>query len=50
MLQICLEDDVCLYHPNARWGGEFEWLKMLQGPQQFWPRVYFENIYMYLHV
>ncbi len=32
MLWICLEEDVCLYHPNARWG-EFEWLKTLQGPQ-----------------
>ncbi len=33
MLWICLEEDVCLYRPNARWGGEFEWLKTLQGPQ-----------------
>ncbi len=32
-LQICLEEDVCLYHPNTRWGGEFEWPKTLQGPQ-----------------
>ncbi len=21
--QNCLEEDVCLYHPNARWEGEF---------------------------
>ncbi len=28
-----LEDDVCLYRPNAWWGGEFEWLKTLQEPQ-----------------
>ncbi len=27
MLRNCLEEDVCLYHPNSRWGGEFEWLK-----------------------
>ncbi len=27
MLPICLEEDVCLYHPNAWRGGEFEWLK-----------------------
>ncbi len=33
MLWNCLEEDVCLYRPNARWGGEFEWLKTLQGPQ-----------------
>ncbi len=33
MLRICLEEDVCLYRPNARWGGEFEWLKTLQGSQ-----------------
>ncbi len=33
MLWNCLEEDVCLYHPNARWEGEFEWLKTLQGPQ-----------------
>ncbi len=33
MLWICLEEDMCLYRPNARWGGEFEWLKTLQGPQ-----------------
>ncbi len=26
MLWICLEEDVCLYHPNARWEGAFEWL------------------------
>ncbi len=26
MLRNCLEEDVCLYRPNARWGGEFEWL------------------------
>ncbi len=32
MLRNCLEEDVCLYRPNARWGGEFEWLKTLQGP------------------
>ncbi len=24
---------MCLYRPNARGGGEFEWLKTLQGPQ-----------------
>ncbi len=24
---------MCLYRPNARWEGEFEWLKTLQGPQ-----------------
>ncbi len=29
MLRNCLEEDVCLYCPNARWGGEFEWLKTL---------------------
>ncbi len=23
----------CLYRPNARWEGEFEWPKTLQGPQ-----------------
>ncbi len=23
----------CLYRPNARRGGEFEWLKTLQQPQ-----------------
>ncbi len=28
MLWICLEEDMCLYHPNAQWGGEFEWPKM----------------------
>ncbi len=33
MLKICQEEDVCLYRPNARWGGEFEWLKTLQGSQ-----------------
>ncbi len=33
MLWICLEEDMCLYCPNARWGGEFEWPKTLQGPQ-----------------
>ncbi len=33
MLRNCLEEDVCLYRPNARWEGEFEWLKTLQGPQ-----------------
>ncbi len=27
MLRNCLEEDVCLYRPNARWGGEFEWPK-----------------------
>ncbi len=27
------EEDVCLYRPNARRGGEFEWLKTLQRPQ-----------------
>ncbi len=32
MLQICLEEDVCLYHPNALWG-EFECPKTLQGSQ-----------------
>ncbi len=34
MLQNCLEEDMCLYRPNARWEGEFEWLKTLQGPQE----------------
>ncbi len=24
---------MCPYRPNARWGGEVEWLKALQGPQ-----------------
>ncbi len=33
MLRNCLEEDVCLYRPNTRWEGEFEWLKTLQGPQ-----------------
>ncbi len=33
ILRNCLEEDVCLYRPNARWEGEFEWLKTLQGPQ-----------------
>ncbi len=33
MLLICLEEDMCLYCPNARRGGEFEWLKTLQGSQ-----------------
>ncbi len=33
IVQICLEEDVCLYRPNARSEGEFEWLKTLQGPQ-----------------
>ncbi len=33
MLWICLEEDMCLYRPNARWGGEFEWPKTLQAPQ-----------------
>ncbi len=33
MLRNCLEEDVCLYRPNARWEGEFEWLKTFQGPQ-----------------
>ncbi|ROL50816.1 Septin-4 [Anabarilius grahami] len=33
MLQICLEEDVCLNRPNARRGGEFEWPKTLQGSQ-----------------
>ncbi len=33
MLRNCLEEDVCLYRPNARWGGEFEWLKTLLWPQ-----------------
>ncbi len=33
MFRNCLEEDVCLYSPNARWRGEFEWLKTLQGPQ-----------------
>ncbi len=32
MLKTCLEEDVCLYRPNARWGGEFDWLKTPQGP------------------
>ncbi len=32
MLWNCLEEDVYLYRPNARWGGEFERLKTLQGP------------------
>ncbi len=27
MLQICLEEDICLYCLNARWEGEFEWPK-----------------------
>ncbi len=27
MLRNCLEEDVCLYCPNAHWEGEFEWLK-----------------------
>ncbi len=29
MLRNWLEEDMCLYRPNARWGGEFEWLKRL---------------------
>ncbi len=29
MLWNCLEENVCLYRPNARWGGEFERLKTL---------------------
>ncbi len=29
MLWNCLKEDVCLYRPNARSGGEFEWLKTL---------------------
>ncbi len=33
MFENCLEEDVCLYRPNARWEGEFEWLKTLHGPQ-----------------
>ncbi len=33
MLWICLKEDVCLYHPDVRWEGEFEWPKTLQGPQ-----------------
>ncbi len=33
MLRNCLEEDVYLYHPNAQWEGEFEWLNTLQGPQ-----------------
>ncbi len=33
MLRNCLEEDVCLYRPNARWEGEFEWLKTLQNGQ-----------------
>ncbi len=33
MLRICLEEDVCLYRPNARWEGDIEWLKTLQGTQ-----------------
>ncbi len=33
MLRNCLEEDMCLYRPNARWEGQFEWLKTLQGPQ-----------------
>jgi len=33
MLRNCLEEDVCLYRPNARWEGEIEWLKTFQGPQ-----------------
>ncbi len=33
MLWICLEEDMLLYRPNARWEGEFEWPKTLQGPQ-----------------
>ncbi len=28
MLQNCLEDDMCLYRPNAQWEGEFEKLKI----------------------
>ncbi len=30
MLWKCLEEDVCLYRPDERWEGEFEWLKTLQ--------------------
>ncbi len=26
-------EDMCLYRPNARWEGAFEWPKTLQGPQ-----------------
>ncbi len=33
MLRNCLEEDVCLYRPNAWLEGEFEWLKTLLGPQ-----------------
>ncbi len=33
MLLNCLEEVLRLYRPNARWGGEFEWPKTLQGPQ-----------------
>ncbi len=33
MLWNCLEEDVCLYRPNAQWDGEFERLKTLQEPQ-----------------
>ncbi len=43
MLWNCLEEDVCLYRPNARWGGEFEWLKTLQGPQLENSRKYTES-------
>ncbi len=30
MIGNCLEEDVCLYRPKARWGGEFERIKTLQ--------------------
>ncbi len=33
MLRNFLEEDVCLYRPNAQLEGEFEWIKTLQGPQ-----------------
>ncbi len=33
MLWICLEEDMCLYRPNARWEGEFEWLQTYQNYQ-----------------
>ncbi len=42
MLWNCLEENACLYRPNAWREGEFEWLKTLLGPQlencrkEFW--------------
>ncbi len=33
MLRNRLEENMCLYRPNAWWEGEFEWINTLQGPQ-----------------